>query len=148
MRAIQSGAYPIVPGFTASLSTQRPFGSSPFRAYDPGRAVFGSGNIPVFGMKGLKGGCGCGPYNGCGCSGLSGLDDGINLSGLRGLRQNVSLDQLIAAAGNYATGVAQASLPASAAVPPQYGSAGALATSLMNWAPYLIGGYLLYKVIK
>jgi hypothetical protein len=88
------------------------------------------------GLKGL-GGCGCG--GGCGSCGSTGLS---------GLGQTSSLDQIIASAANWLGGFAQSQLPASAALPPQYGSTGALATSLTQWLPYIVGGIILYKLIK
>src|SRR6516165_8432575 len=87
----------------------------------------------VAGLKGLKG-CGCGPVGGCGCT-----------PGLQGMGQ-VSLDQIIANAANWLGGFAQSQLPTSASVPPQYGSTGALSTQLQTLLPWIIGGYLLYKV--
>lgn len=93
---------------------------------------------PTFGAKPFGGlsGCGCGPVGGCGCEGMSGL------------AQSSSLDSIIANAFNWLSGTVQSALPTSASVPPQYGSAGALSTTIQQWLPYLIGGYLLYKVVK
>lgn len=91
-------------------------------------------NPLVFG-GGLSG-CGCGPVGGCGCSGLSGL------------AQSASLDQIISNAFSWLGGTVESNLPASAAVPPTVGSTGALITTLTQWAPYIIGGYLLYKVVS
>ena len=82
-------------------------------------------------------GCGCGPVGGCSCT-----------PGLQGLGQNVSLDQIIANAANWLGGFAQSQLPSSASVPPQYGSTGALSTQLQAWLPWIIGGFLVYKLVK
>lgn len=124
---------------------------------------------------GLRGGCGCSPVSGCSCSGFSGFrghagyppmmlrsgfrggHGGQSHSGMgrpmgitqfRGLSQGTSLDSIIQSAANWLGGFAQSELPASASVPPQYGSAGALSTQLQNWLPYIVIGYLAYKVIK
>lgn len=147
MIANKSGGTPIYPGYLAKIAEPRPFGTSPFRAYVPVRQ-FRGGN-PV----GLRGGCGCGPTGGaCSCPGMGAYDPGRGVfapkHGLHGLGQNVSLDQIIGNAFNWLGGTVQASLPGSAAVPPQYGSTGAVSTQLMQWLPYIIGGFLVYKLIK
>jgi hypothetical protein len=96
---------------------------------------------PGFGANpwksGFRGGCGCSPVSGCGCG-----------SGFSGLSQGTSLDSIIASAANWLGGFAQSQLPASAAVAPQYGSTGALMTQLQGWIPYIVIGYLAYKVIR
>ena len=119
MIAQSSQSVPIYTGRIAQLTTKR-------RRTNPN--VFGGG----------LSGCGCGPVGGCGCSG----------GGLSGLAQSVSLDQIIANAANWLGGYAQSQLPASASLPPQYGSAGALSTTLQQWLPWIIGGYLVYKVVS
>jgi hypothetical protein len=120
MQVTSSQSVPIYAGRIAALTTKRRRTNQTF------------GSKP-FGLSG----CGCGPVGGCGCSG-----------GLSGLGQSASLDQIIANAFNWLGGTVQANLPASASVPPQYGSAGALSTTLQQWLPWIIGGYLVYKVIK
>jgi hypothetical protein len=150
MQPIKSNAYPIHPGFTAAISSNRVFGSSPYRG------LSGGANPAFRSYKGYSG-CDCGPVGGCNCSSLSGYssvgvyDPGravFKKRGVAGLGQSVSLDQMIQNAASWLGGFAQSQLPASAAVPPQYGSTGALATSLTNLAPWLIGGFLIYKLIK
>jgi hypothetical protein len=118
-------------GSPAPFRKPRPFGTSPY-------------------LRGL-GSCGCDVTTGCMCNpgmarypGFGAYDPGRGLGGLG----QVSLDQMIANAANWLSGFAQAQLPASAAVPPQYGSTGALGTQLINLAPWVIGGYLVYKLIK
>jgi hypothetical protein len=138
MRPFQSVGIPINPVSTAFISTPASLkGSS---------------------LRGLRGsGCGCGPAGGCQCynPGVSAYDPGRGVFapgpvrwGMRGLGQNASLDQIIANTFSWVGGIVQTNLPASAAVPPQYGSTGAIGTQIMQWAPYLLIGYLAYKVIK
>jgi hypothetical protein len=79
-------------------------------------------------------GCGCDASGGCDCA--------------PGLRQNTSLDQLISNAANWLSGFAQSQLPPSASLPPQYGSTGALSTTLQQWLPWIIGGYIVYRLVK
>lgn len=97
------------------------------------------------GMRGLQGCPGGGHVsctgNGCGCSGGSGLN------GL-GQALSPSLDSVIQGAFAWLGGSVQANLPASAAVSPNIGSAGAALTTLMGYLPYIVGGYLLYKVVS
>lgn len=119
MIAQSSQSVPIYTGRIAQLTTKR-------RRTNP--VTFGGG----------LSGCGCGPVGGCGCSG----------GGLSGLAQSVSLDQIISNAFNWLGGTVESNLPTSAAVPPQVGSTGALLTTIQQWLPYIIGGYLLYKVVK
>jgi hypothetical protein len=118
--------------------------------YTARTALIGSSGVPKSWMPGLNwtlrpnrlrtgsglAGCGCGPVGGCGCA-----------PGLQGMGQS-SLDQIIANAANWLGGFAQSQLPPSAAVPPQYGSSGAVVTQLTQWIPWIIGGYLLYMFIK
>ncbi len=119
MQILGSQAVPIYPGYTAKISSvPRPFG----------RKVF----------SGLNG-CGCGPVNGCNCT---------SPSGFAGLGQTSSLDQIIANTFSWLGGTVQASLPASASVAPQYGTAGSLSATIQTWIPWIIGGYLVYKVIS
>lgn len=150
MLPMKSVAVPINSAGTALRSGAKPsFGTNPYEAsfaglrggFDPGMQsnYRGYNTNPTPQLKGM-GACGCGPVNGCTC--------GPPPVGMAGMGQTVSLDQLIANATNWLTGVAQSSLPASASVPPGYGSAGGVVTQLMNWAPYLLIGYLAYKVIK
>jgi len=87
--------------------------------------------------QGFKGACGCSPTTGCGCG-----------QGFSGFRQGTSLDSIIQQAASWLGGFAQSQLPPSASVPPQYGSAGALSTQLQGWLPYIVIGYLAYRVIK
>lgn len=145
MLPMKSNAVPISPSGTALRSGAKySFGTNPYRqsgfsgGFDPGMQNNYPGYLtnPAPGLSGVPGGCGCGPVEGCRCSGLSGMG------------QNASLDQVIANTFSWLGGAVQSSLPASAAVPPGYGSVGALATNLMNWAPYLVIGYLAYKLIK
>jgi hypothetical protein len=141
----KSSGTPIYPGYLASIAEPRVFGTSPFR----GKGM-GGGN--PLGMRGY-GGCSCAPGGGaCGCSGVGAYDPGravyAKRAGMRGLGQTASLDQIISNAFSWLGGVVQSNLPPSAAVPPQYGSAGAIGTQIMQWAPYLLIGYLAYKVIK
>jgi hypothetical protein len=146
MIPMNSGSVPIYPGYVAKLSEPRPFGTSPFRGGNP-RGMRG-GN--AWAMRGY-GGCGCDSGGGaCSCSGLGAYDPGMAIYGppRRGLGQNASLDQIISNAFNWLSGTVQANLPGSAAVPPQYGSTGALGTQLLQWAPWIIGGFLVYKLIK
>ena len=105
--------------------------SSPYQV-NPG---YGFGGSP-FREHGLRG-CGCSPSTGCSCA-----------PGLAGLGQATSLDSIIQSAANWLGGFAQSQLPASAAVPPQYGSTGALAAQLQGWLPYIVIGALAYMVIK
>jgi hypothetical protein len=138
----QSSGTPIYPGYVAKLSEPRVFGTSPFRNL--------SGGNPLA-LRGY-GGCSCLPGGSCGCSGMGAYDPGRAVygpkRGMAGLGQTASLDQIIANAFSWLSGTVQANLPGSAAVPPQYGSAGAIGTQLMQWAPYILVGYLAYKVIK
>jgi hypothetical protein len=146
MVPMKSQAVPINPSGTALRSgAQYSFGTNPYQrsgfsgGFDPGMQSNYPGYLtnPAPGLRGMSA-CGCGPVGGCECGPPS----------LSGMGQNASLDQVIANATSWLGGLAQASLPASAAVPPGYGSVGALATNLMNWAPYLVIGYLAYKLIK
>jgi hypothetical protein len=100
---------------------------------------FGQNPWQPSGLSGVRGmrGCGCGPAGGCGCT-----------PGMSGLRQNVSLDQIISNAFNWFSGVVQTQLPPSASLPPQYGSAGSISTQVQQWLPWIIGGYLVYRLIK
>jgi hypothetical protein len=149
MLPMKSNAVPINPSATALRSgSPYAFGTNPFQksgfsgGFDPGMQSNYSGYMtrPSPGLKGM-GSCGCGPVGGCQC-GPPGF------TGFRGLGQNASLDQVIANATSWLGGLAQSQLPASAAVPPGYGTVGGLATNLMNWAPYLVIGYLAYRLIK
>ena len=143
MQPVSSSAIPIFPGYVASISSPRPFGTSPYRGFRGGDAGQ---------MRGIYSGCGCAPGGSCGCSGLGAYDPGravyAKRPGMRGLGQTASLDQIIANSFNWLGGIVQSNLPASAAVPPQYGSAGAIGTQLTQWAPYIIIGFLAYKLIK
>lgn len=139
----KSSGTPIYPGLVAKLSEPRVFGTSPFRTLSGGNAL---------GLRGY-GGCSCAPGGGaCGCSGMGAYDPGravyARRPGMSGLGQSASLDQIISNAFSWLGGMVQSNLPASAAVPPQYGSAGAIGTQIMQWAPYILIGYLAYKVIK
>lgn len=87
-----------------------------------------------FGMSGLSS-CDCSPHGGCGCSGMQGMGA-------------TSLDSLISQAFGWASGAITASLPASASVPPQYGSTGAISTQIQAYLPWILGGFLLYKALK
>jgi hypothetical protein len=138
MRAFAASGIPIHPGYTAMISTNgltpNPFGTSPYRR----------------GMRGMRG-CGCSSTSGCGCSpGMGAYDPGRAVYGpsRTTLGQNASLDQMIGNAFGWLSGMVQTNLPASAAVPPQYGSTGALTTQIMNLAPWVIGGYLVMKALK
>lgn len=113
-------AQPIRPYYVAALTGAEPISN------------FGGG--PYSPKQGMHG-CGCGPVGGCGCSGM-------------GRMGATSLDQLLANATSWLTGLAQSALPPSAAVPPQYGSTGAVGTQLLDYAPYIIGGLILYKLLK
>lgn len=129
MLAVSSQAVPINPGNLANISRQvfpKPFGAF---AGDPGA-------------------CGCSPVGGCGCNGDDTYSPPTTLHGLRGLGQTTSLDQIISNTFSWLGGTVESNLPASAAVPPSVGSTGALITTLTQWAPYIIGGYLLYKAMK
>jgi hypothetical protein len=122
MTPLRSSAMPIYPGYLSLISGAKPrFGTSPFKSN----------------LRGL-GGCGCGPVGGCGCSS----------PGLSGLGQSPTLDSIISNTMSWLGGVAQSQLPASAALPPNYGSAGAALTSLSQYLPYIIGGYLVYRLLK
>ena len=161
MLAKSSSLLPLDPRVTAAITV------SPYNR-GPG---FGAGPF----RPGFRGACGCGPIGGCSCasglgkfrghggysvmmrSGFRGGHGGSNHSGMgkamgitqfRGLNQGTSLDSIIQSAANWLGGFAQSQLPTSAAVPPQYGSTGAAATQLMGWVPYIIGGIILYKLIK
>ncbi len=105
--------------------------SVPIRTTTPFRNNFGTS---PFGMKGVSA-CDCGPVGGCGCTGMSGMGAS-------------SLDSVIANAFGWLSGVVQTSLPASASVPPQYGSVGAISTQIQAYLPWIVGGYLLYKALK
>lgn len=145
MLPMPSQGVPIYPGMMAKLSEPRPFGTSPFRAYVPIRQFRGGNPMALRGY----GSCGCAPGGGaCSCPGMGAYDPGRAVFGMSGMGQNVSLDQIIANAFNWLGGTVQASLPGSAAVPPQYGSGGAIGTQLLQWVPYIIGGLLVYKLIK
>ena len=86
--------------------------------------------------KGFAGACGCSPTGGCGCGGFSGFSQGT------------SLDSIIQQAASWLGGYAQSQLPASASVPPQYGSTGALSATLQSWLPLIIGGYIVSRLLK
>ncbi len=118
MQILGSQATPIYPGYVSKLSSN----PRPF-----GRKVF----------SGL-GGCGCGPVNGCNCTSHGQLS-GFGAS---------SLDQIISNTFSWLSGTVQNALPPSASVDPQYGTAGSLSTSIQQWLPWIIGGFLVYKVIK
>jgi hypothetical protein len=147
MIANKSGGTPIFPGYLAKIAEPRAFGTSPFRGYVPIRQ-FRGGN--PYGLRGS--GCGCGPSGGgCSCPGMGVYDPGRAVfakPGMGKMGQNASLDQIIGNTFNWLSGTVQASLPGTAAVPPQYGSGGAIGTQLLQWAPYIIGGILVYKLIK
>lgn len=150
MTPMKSTAVPINPAGTALRSgSPFSFGTNPYvksgfaGGFDPGMQNnymgYGFEYAPDLkrGLQGM-GACGCGPVGGCSCGPPS----------LGGLGQNVSLDQIISNAANWLGGYAQSQLPTSAAVPPGYATAGGLATQLMNWLPYIVIGYLGYKLIK
>jgi hypothetical protein len=123
MQVQSSQSTPVFPGFIAQISSRKrntAFGARPF--------------------SGMSGACGCSPVSGCGCN-----EGG---SGLAGLGQTSSLDQIIANTFSWLGGTVQANLPVSASVPPQYGSAGAFSTTLQQWLPWIVGGYLVYRLIK
>jgi hypothetical protein len=148
MLAASSKAFPIVPENLALLaaSPYQSFGRNPYQ-----RSTF----------RGLKG-CGCAPGQGCGCTpGLgrnggggggshsgSGSMVGSHGGGLYGLGQTSSLDSIIQSAANWLGGFAQSQLPPSAAVPPGYGSVGGAITQLTPYIPYVIVGYLAYRLLK
>jgi hypothetical protein len=141
MRPVNSSAIPIYPGYIAKLSEPQ-FGTSPYKGFRGGNAS---------GMRGMRG-CGCASPSGsgCGCSGVGAYDPGRAVfarPGMNGMG-NASLDQIISNAFNWLGGVVQSNLPASAAVPPQYGSGGAIGTELLQYVPYIIGGLIVYKLIK
>jgi hypothetical protein len=174
MVPMKSGGVPINPYATALTAGAKPaFGTDPFQpstlagGFDPGMVW----NAPRFGyyssIPGLAGytpgagggfgayqpgagggfgGCGCGPVGGCDCQEASGMQ-GLGRPFL-GMGQSASLDQIIQNAANWLGSFASSQLPASAAVPPQYGSAGNIITTLTNYAPYLLIGYLAYKALK
>lgn len=147
MLPMKSAAVPINSAGTALRSGAKySFGTNPYQpsglrgGFDPGMQFNYAPNYsrnPAPGLKGM-GACGCGPVGGCSCGN----------DGLSGMGQSVSLDQIISNTATWLGGFAQSQLPASAAVPPGYGSIGGLATQLMNWAPYILIGYLGYKLIK
>lgn len=97
------------------------------------------------GMRGLQGCPGGGHVsctgNGCGCSGGSGL---------HGLAQGTSpsLDALLQGAFSWLGAATTSALPASASVSPNFGSGGSISTLIQNYLPYIIGGYLLYRVVS
>lgn len=107
------------------------FPIQPYQLHNNSQPNFGQN---PFRRNGLAG-CGCGPTKGCGCS-----------PGLSGLRA-VSLDQIISDVFNFGSSAVQSQLPSTAAVPPGY-SPNAMMNSLIQYAPYIIGGYLLYKFLK
>jgi len=109
---------------------------------------------PTFGTRPFSGGlsgCGCGPVGGCDCEGLGGYAVPYQSQygyGLAGLGQSASLDQIISNAFSWLSGTVQGALPPSASVPPQYGSTGALSTMVQQWLPWVIGGYIVYRLVK
>lgn len=132
MTPMRSVAEPIYVARTALIG-----GNAVPRSWMPGANWTSRPNMRQYvPLRGLKG-CGCGPVGGCSCS-----------PSLQGMGQNVSLDQIIANAANWLGGFAQSQLPTSASVPPQYGSTGALSTQLQAWLPWIIGGFLVYKLVK
>jgi hypothetical protein len=119
MRAFSTSLLPLNPKRTGDISfAYSGFGANPWRT-------------------GFHGACGCDPVAGCHCG-----------SGFSGLAQGTSLDSIIQSAANWLGGYAQSQLPSSAAVPPQYGSTGALMTQLSAWLPYIIVGYVVYRALK
>ncbi len=110
---------PIFPGYVARISSNS-------RHYKFGTKPF----------AGLSG-CGCGPVDGCNCT-----------KPMSGFGQNASLDQIINNAFNWLSGTVQAHLPPSASVPPQYGSTGGISTSLQSWIPWVVGGLVVYAIMK
>lgn len=98
---------------------------------------------PGFGANpfrtGFKGGCGCSPTTGCGCT---------PSGGFAGFAQGTSLDSIIQNAANWLGGYAQSQLPTSAAVPPGAGSLGGFINTVQPYIPYIILGYIAYKVMR
>jgi hypothetical protein len=125
MRAYQTSLLPMNLARSAVLSGS-PYNRGP-----------GFGKQPF--RPGFRGACGCSPTTGCGCG---------TSSGFSGFRQGTSLDQIIQNAANWLSGYAQSQLPPSAAVPPGAGSVGGIITTLQPYIPYLILGWIAYKVIK
>jgi len=166
---MKSGGTPINPNRTALNAGAKPsFGTNPFTSFggmrggfDPGMPYAIPGLTPFMnGMNGMKG-CGCGPVGGCGCSGASGLDGYVNNGygnptfyqtgaggGFGKLGQSPSLDQIIQNTTSWLGSFATSQLPATAAVPPGYGTTGNIVTQLINYAPYLLIGYLAFKALK
>lgn len=141
MRPLQSKGVPIHPSSTALIggaTTPWDAGMTPINAMTRSGQPLGFAINGMRGNRGMRGmrACGCGPTTGCGCT-----------PGLEGLRAT-SLDQIINNTFSWLSGVVQSNLPNSAAVPPQYGSAGSVATQVQDWLPYIIGGYLLYRLVK
>lgn len=153
----QSLSVPLYPAYIAGLTAPKrqsgrfggPFGMKG----QPGHA----------GMRG--GGCDCAPGGGCGCTGMAasgvdvtqfpGMTNGMRMytpfmkpSGMGRMGDATSLDSLISSAFGFVSGAVQSSLPATAAVPPSIGSFGAAFTSLTGILPYLVVGYLLYRMQK
>lgn len=124
MIPLKSSAVPIDPAQLAVLS-----GAKPNPLATP--LVYYSG------MRGYGGGCGCSPVSGCGCGG--------NLSGLG---QSASLDQIISNAFSWLSGTVQTAAGPTAAVPSGVSSFGAAFTTLSQYLPYIVIGYLAYKAIK
>ena len=116
------------------------YGGNPWQRGAQPKIVYGS-------LRGMNGGCGCSPISGCGCGG-SGLQRYNGDPNLSGMGQMTSLDQIIANAANWFGGWVQTQLPASASVPPQYGSGGALSTTFQQWLPWIVVGGLAYLVIR
>jgi hypothetical protein len=97
--------------------------------------------IAYGGLRGLRGHAGM-PFYGMGRT------QGIASPTLRGLGQTPSLDSIIANAVSWLGGFAQSQLPASASIPPQYGSPGAISAQVQAWLPWIIGGYLVYRLVR
>lgn len=59
-----------------------------------------------------------------------------------------SVDSLINSAFGLLSGTITGSLPSTAAVPPGASNLGATLTSLTQYLPYIIGGYVIYRMMK
>ena len=128
MEAFSTSLLPMNPRNTVAIS------SSPYQRSTIGAVGPGFGANPW--RTGFKGACGCNPVSGCNCG-----------TGFSGFHQGTTLDQVAVDWFNRIYGAVTGTPPAGSTVPVP-GSPGYYSGSIPSWVPWVILGYVAYKIIK